>query len=148
MRWALVLPAVVAVASCDEPGVHILTGQLYDPMLGCVGPSNSIDVVSGPSAGDGCDPQCLLVGDASAVYVTTVCPPYPGDYHSEAEDAAADAADPCVGAFAAYAAYDGADCPPFVPDAGDEGDDGGEAGAGDDGGGSAADGAMDGPATD
>ena len=150
MRWWLVLPAIVAVASCDEPGVHILTAQLYDAANACLGPSDSIDVVNGQSTGDNCDPQCLsiTVGDATSVYMTTVCPSYPGDYTVEGRDTAFEAGDPCIGAFAVYDSDAGV-CPPVAADAGEAGDDGGgESGAGDDGGGSAGDAADDGATTD
>ena len=131
MKWAVVLPAVLAVASCDEPNVHILTGQLYEPLYGCIDGSKGVDVVQGPSTGDSCDPQCLTItaGSQTSVYVTTVCPPFPGDYTVEAEDAATGDADPCFSAFALYN-LDGGLCPTILPEAG-----GGETGAGDDGGG-------------
>jgi hypothetical protein len=142
MRWSLVLPAVLAVASCDEPGVHILSAQLYDPTRACVGVSDGVDVVNGPSTGDACNPSCITItsGSTTSVYVTTECPPFPLDYSVEAEDAAAEAGDPCPGAFAALAAYDdsGVTCPP------PEGDGGEEAAAGDDGGGTGGDAATDG----
>jgi hypothetical protein len=141
VRWAVVFPAVLAVASCDEPGVHILTGQLYEPLYGCIDTSKSVDVVQGPSTGDSCDPQCLTITAASqtSVYVTTMCPPFPGDYTVEAQDAATGDADPCVSAFALYN-LDGGLCPAILPEGG-----GTEASTGDDGGGDAA---GDGPGTD
>jgi len=93
MRWGVVLPAVLVVASCDEPNVHILTAQLYDPAGACVGQSDGVDVVQGPSTGDACNPSCLTItsGSTTSVYVTTVCPPFPQDYTVEGEDAAAEA---------------------------------------------------------
>jgi hypothetical protein len=120
MRWFVVFPAVLAVASCDEPDVHILTGQLYDPAAACIGPSEGVDVVAGPSTGDNCGPTCLTIastatsGTTTAVYVTTVCPPFPGDYTVEALDATDGDGDPCTGAFAAYEAngLDGDICGP------------------------------------
>ena len=125
MRWGVVLPAVLVVASCDEPNVHILTAQLYDPAGACVGQSDGVDVVQGPSTGDSCNPSCLTItsGSTTSVYVTSVCPPFPQDYTVEGEDAAAEAGDPCPGAFAALAAYDdsGVTCAPPADDAGDEG---------------------------
>jgi hypothetical protein len=125
MRWALVFPAVLAVASCDDANVHILTGQLYDPVRMCVGPSSGVDVINGASTGDNCSPSCLTIaspttsGTTTAVYITTVCPPFPVDYSVEAEDAATEAGDPCPGAFAAY--IDDAGCPPTPDDGGDDG---------------------------
>ncbi len=136
-KWALVVPAVVAMAACDEPDVHILTGQLYDATKACVGESSGVDVVQGGSTGDNCNPACLTInsGDANAVYVTTVCPPFPGDYAVENPDEAGSPSDPCTGAFAAYGVYEdsGATCPPPADDAGDAGNDDDGATAGDDG---------------
>ncbi|HEX3343929.1 MAG TPA: hypothetical protein VHS09_05115, partial [Polyangiaceae bacterium] len=133
-----------AVASCDEPDVHILTAQLYDPAGACVGASNGVDVVQGPSTGDNCSPSCLSIasGDGSSVYVTTVCPPFPQDYGVETEDTTDGAADPCIGAFGAYAAYEdsGVTCPPPEDEAGSDG----AQEAGDDGGASPGDGGTDG----
>jgi hypothetical protein len=151
MRKALLaLPVALAIASCDDVYVHILTGQQYDPVNQCVQAPAGIDVVSGGATGDNCDPTCLVAtaGDASFVYVTTTCPPYPqgsGAYTVEGQDATTGPSDPCTGAFAAYGAYlaDGATCPATVAcDGGDAGDDGSgctTAEAGDDGGGTAGD---------
>jgi len=133
-KWAVFVPAVLAIASCDEANVHILTAQQYDPAAACVGASDGVDVVNGPATGDNCGPECLSItaGDATSVYVTTVCPPFPLDYTAEAEDAASGDGDPCTGAFAAYEGYldSGVTCPVVTGDGGTEG--GGE--AGDDGG--------------
>lgn len=136
MRWAVVLPVMLLVASCDDVDVHILTGQLYVPQSGCIEPSTGVDVVNGPSTGDNCSPQCLVIdeGDGAAVYITTVCPPYPGDYTVEAMDATTGDGDPCVGAFAAYE-EDGGAC---GEDAGAAGDSGGDAGSAETGAGDAA----------
>jgi hypothetical protein len=146
MRWTIVLPAVLAVASCDEPGVHILTALPYEPAGACLEPSTAVDVVNGPATGDNCNPACLEItsGDAMSVYVTTVCPPFPGDYTVEAEDAATGAGDPCTGAFAAYAAYldSGVNCPPTEGDGGEEGGEDGGATDGDAGADAAGDGAT------
>ncbi|MGD0529211.1 MAG: hypothetical protein ABSE49_28995 [Polyangiaceae bacterium] len=133
-KWALVVPAVLAMASCDQPDVHILTGQLYDPGEACVGESNGVDIVQGPSTGDNCNPACLTIsaGDATSIYVTTICPPFPGDYSVENPDEAGSASDPCTGAFAAYGAFEdsGAVCAATTDDAGEGGsdDDGGTSG--------------------
>jgi hypothetical protein len=151
MRWSIVFPAVLLAASCDEPGVHILTAQLYEPAGACLTASQGVDVVNGPSTGDNCNPTCLTIASSgtTSVYLTPMCPPFPGDYHVEAADAATDPADPCTGAFAALAAYDdsGVTCPPITDDGGDEGGDAG-AGMGDAGADVGTDAATDAPATD
>jgi hypothetical protein len=138
MRRLLALSVLLVIASCDDVNVHILSGQLYEPQAACLDPSTGIDVVNGGSTGDNCAPQCLSVtsGDATSTYVTTMCPPYPGDYTVEAEDATTGAGDPCTGAFAAYDSAD-AECPPTLGEGGesDGGVEAGDAGtdAGDDG---------------
>ncbi|HEY6463426.1 MAG TPA: hypothetical protein VIY73_24835 [Polyangiaceae bacterium] len=122
-KWAA-FAAVLAVAACDDVNVHILSGQLYVPQDQCIEESTGIDVVNGPSTGDNCAPTCLSIesGDATSVYITTMCPPIPGDYTIEAQDAATDDADPCTGAFAAYESEAG-ECPAVFPEGG-EGDGG------------------------
>jgi hypothetical protein len=143
--------AALAVASCDDVSLHILTAQPYQApaagqTLGCLQGTGAIDVVSGPATADNCDLTCLVAtaGDAQSTYLTTVCGPYPGDYQHATQAEAGNGADPCVGAFAAYEAD--AQCVPS--DGGDAqaatGDDGGGEAGGDDGGG-AADGGDGGP---
>jgi hypothetical protein len=118
-KWAAFL-AVLAVVACDDVNVHILSGQLYLPEDQCIEPSTGIDVVNGGSTGDNCTPTCISIesGDATGVYVTTMCPPFPGDYTIEGQDAATSDADPCTGAFAAYES-EGGECPAVLPEAGE-----------------------------
>jgi hypothetical protein len=144
-RW-LALAAGLLVVACDDVSVHILSGQQYMPATtgvpACVTASEGVDVVAGPSTGDNCSPECFYMSDGTetVVYVTTVCPPYPGDYTTEALDAATGDADPCLGALAAYEAYeaDGYTCgvepEGGTTDAGDAGDAGTDAGDAGDGG--------------
>jgi hypothetical protein len=142
MRKGLIaLSATLAIASCDDVNLHILSGQLYDPINACVQPSAGIDVVPGEATGDACDPVCLTAtsGTSSFVYVTTMCPPYPVDYTTESQAAATDPSDPCTGAFAAYNA--GTICAPATAgggcaEGGTTGDDSGGMATGDDSGGS------------
>jgi hypothetical protein len=86
--------------------VHILTGEQYDPQGACMGPLSGIDIVSGGGNGDTCPPECLVatLADASAVYVSTTCPPVSPDYTTENQDQVHGPSDPCSGAFAAYEA--------------------------------------------
>jgi hypothetical protein len=131
----LALAAGLVVASCDDVNVHILSGNQYDEAAGCVTASQAIDVAEGPSNGDNCSPQCLVSSgnEQTYVYVTTVCPPYPGDYTSEPLDAAEDSADPCFGALAAYEQYADAmvACSVSTTDGGTDGPDGGADGTAD-----------------
>jgi hypothetical protein len=124
VRWIVAASALTAAlaVSCDDPEVHILSGQLYEPQHGCLEPSAGVDVVAGSPKGDSCSPECLTLsasetaGDAAAIYVTTTCPPYPEDFTAEAQGAATGDGDPCVGAFAAY--DDGGACPADLGDGG------------------------------
>mgnify|MGYP001237919890 CR=1 FL=1 len=114
----------LAAAACEDPGVHVFSAQLYDTTGQCVAPSSTaLDVIGGAATGDNCAPACLV--ESSQVYVSTVCPPYPGGYSVEAADAATDASDPCTAALAAFAA--GTAC--------GAGDDGGSESGGSEGGG-------------
>ncbi|MGH7294180.1 MAG: hypothetical protein ACRELB_04575 [Polyangiaceae bacterium] len=131
MKRVAALAVFVAIASCDDVSVHILSGQLYDPQNACLESSTGIDVVQGGSTGDNCSPQCIsvAVGDATSTYVTTTCPPFPGDYTVEGEDATTGSNDPCTSALAAYESGDAA-CPATETEGGpddgstDSGDDG------------------------
>jgi hypothetical protein len=141
--WPCALAAVVAtlaVGGCDDVSVHIYTGQLYEAANACLDPSTAIDVVSGGATSTQCTPVCL-VGPATTsppVYISTVCPPYPGAYFAETEadidgglDAAANATDPCVPAFIAY--DQGASCVSTgSPDGGDAASGGDSSGGGGD----------------
>jgi hypothetical protein len=143
MRGAWIALSVgLVVVSCDDVNVHILTANPYDAAGQCVGVSQAVDVVAGPSNGDNCTPVCLLSSgnEQTEVYVTVVCPPYPGDYSTEAMDATTGASDPCTGAFAAYAAYEDSGVPcgttsdeggeDAAPDGGDDGSEPTDAGDG------------------
>jgi len=138
-RAWLVVAATAVVASCDSQNDHIFSAQQYEPATGCLDPSTGIDVISGAATGDNCDPVCLSItqNGQSYTYLSTVCPPYPNAYTTEAADAATDAADPCV---AAFIAADAGGCIPSACG----GDDGGEGGCteagGDDAGGTGDDG--------
>ena len=120
MKRLLALSVMLLVVACDDINVHILSGQLYEPQNACLEPSTGIDVVNGGSTGDSCDPVCLSVtsGGTTSTYITTMCPPYPGDYgDAEAQDATNGASDPCTGAFAAYDSEGGL-CPPTLDEGG------------------------------
>ncbi len=116
-RRATPLLAFFAAAACSSINNHLLEGQLYYAPGACLSPPEVIDDLDGTDPGDNCTPECLVVpasgGSPQAVYITTTCPPYPHYPAPELQDAAKDAADPCVGAFAAYYADGGAICTSF-----------------------------------
>ncbi len=119
LRWrAAVLLALTGAAACSDIDNHLLEGQQYYAPGACLSPPEAIDDLPGSDPGDNCTPECLVVppagGSPQTVYITTTCPPYTANYPtSERQDAAKDAADPCVGAFAAYFADGGAICTSF-----------------------------------
>jgi hypothetical protein len=121
--------ALMGAAACSDINNHLLEGQQYYAPGECLGPQEVIDDLNGSDPGDNCTPECIEVPQASGgpvYYITTTCPPYPGYPPPELQDAAKDAADPCVGAFAAYYG-DAAICESFEggieagPDASDGG---------------------------
>ena len=78
----LACAAAIAPVACDDVRGHIYAGRRYDPDRGCLEPPSSIDIVDGDDPGLGCARTCIegLPGDGGeppAVYVSTMCPPYP-----------------------------------------------------------------------
>ena len=104
MRRGALLVAVALAAACSDINNHLLEGQQYEPGGACLTAPTVIDDLPGSDPGDNCAPECLLVPaeGGSAVFITTTCPPYPGYPAPERQDAAHDAADPCLAAFTAY----------------------------------------------
>jgi len=94
---ALAFVLLVAGAACDPSGPRIYTARAYDPSARCLADYAPLGLVQAGDLGASCDPVCLQVGDA--LYVSTVCPPYPASASSLAAD------DPtCRAALAALAA--------------------------------------------
>lgn len=88
--------AFVAVPACGASS-HIFVGRLYSEERGCLGPKTSVDVVSGEPPGE-CAPTCLvqrLADGGSAIYVATMCAPYPHGFDVSGADPA------CASALAA-----------------------------------------------
>jgi hypothetical protein len=76
----------VAVA-CGEPS-HVFEGRHFRPEGECLERTSSVDVVEGERPGD-CAPVCLaqpLAGGARAIYVATMCPPYPFSFDAGGAD--------------------------------------------------------------
>jgi hypothetical protein len=97
---AAALSAKIAVVGCDDTGSYIFSGEQYDPLLQCLEPVASIDVVAGSPPGS-CGPVCILTvpqDGGQIAYVSTMCGPYPV-YPFEA-DAGSDPL--CVAAMAAF----------------------------------------------
>ncbi len=95
-----VLAATLAIAACSESTSYIFAGRLYEPGRGCVDTTTAIDVLDGTQAGV-CTRACLLGppdldSGMPALYVSTMCPPYPRGF-----DAVTTPPD-CAPALAAY----------------------------------------------
>ena len=69
---------MLQLAACND-GTHVYIGRLFLEGRDCVATSSSVDVLKGDDPGT-CDAVCLLQPRAEggrAVYVSTMCPPYP-----------------------------------------------------------------------
>jgi hypothetical protein len=91
----------LSVAGCSDVGSYIYSGEQYDPVLQCLEPVSSIDIIAGNAPGS-CNPVCILSlpeDGGQIAYVSTMCPPYPVyPYESDAST------DPlCVAALEAFA---------------------------------------------
>lgn len=79
-RALLAGAALCGVAwACGDTASHVYEGRLYREDRGCLATKSSVDVVEGERAGE-CAPTCLvqpLAGGGRAVYVATMCAPYP-----------------------------------------------------------------------
>ena len=93
---AAALSGMLGAASCDSAEAHIYSAALFDTGRACLNPYAAIDIVSGPDGDSRCSPVCL-VGNA-AVYVSTVCPPYPDPVNWDTSGKSAS----CEGALAAF----------------------------------------------
>lgn len=82
------LPLVGAIAlACGEPS-HVFEGRRFAPDRGCLGATEGLDVVTGDRPG-ACAPACLAqpLGDGGrAIYVATMCPPYPFAFDASGSD--------------------------------------------------------------
>jgi hypothetical protein len=119
---ALAVKLSLGLTACDDPGSYIFSGEQYDPVLNCMEPVTSIDVIAGSQPGS-CAPVCILSlpqDGGQIAYVSTLCGPYP-DYPFET-DAGSDPL--CIAAMAAFNAdalcEDGGVVRPPQPDAGSE----------------------------
>jgi hypothetical protein len=127
------------LGACDNEASHFFVGQLFEPARGCLDPEGSIAQVDGPVPDQACAATCVVGpsgqnGNASSVYVTTMCGPYP---------ALADTSGEPAGCTEALAALDRGDTclidgdssspepmtNPDAPDASPGDDSGGDAGA-------------------
>ncbi len=93
-RRAFALGTAVALLvayalACGAP-THVYEGRLYVERRACLGTTASVDVVEGDRAGE-CGPTCLTQPEQDggrAVYVATMCPPYPFGFDASGNDLA------------------------------------------------------------
>ncbi len=84
------------LGGCDESGPRVYTAQRYRPDLGCLDAYAPLGLVEAEAQSSRCDPVCLTLGEA--LYVSTVCPPYPAEAGVEAPES-----DSCGAALTAVA---------------------------------------------
>jgi hypothetical protein len=100
---ALPVACILHLSSCKDDGTHVYPGRLFLEPRDCVATSSSVDVIAGDDPGT-CDPICLLQlqhEGGRAVYVSTMCPPYPApDFDVSGKDPV------CARALAALARND------------------------------------------
>jgi hypothetical protein len=99
---AAALACSLHLSACKDDGTHTYLGRLYVEARGCLGTSSSLDAISGGDPGD-CPPICLAQPNAEggrAIYVATMCGPYPYGFDTSGADPA------CPKALAALARND------------------------------------------
>jgi hypothetical protein len=94
LRLALLLAA--GAAACEDFGPRVYTAQLFQAEPGCLDAYAPIGLVQARDLGSECEPVCLRLGDA--LYVSTVCAPYPAEASIEADTEECGAALTALGA--------------------------------------------------
>lgn len=81
------LACMLHASACGDPS-HVYEARLYRTDRDCVATTSSVDVVEGDPPGS-CAPICLLQPQADggrAVYVSTMCGPYPFGFDTSGTD--------------------------------------------------------------
>lgn len=81
------LIALTLATACTEAS-HVFEGRLFVEGRKCLGTTASVDVVDGENGGR-CPPTCLaqpLKDGGRAVYVSTMCAPYPFAFDASGGD--------------------------------------------------------------
>jgi hypothetical protein len=94
--------AGLLLAACENPNVHVFSGQQFEAQGQCLEAPTALDVIGGAGATLTCAPACLT--QSAQVYVSTQCPPYPPQFAVETANSVGDASDPCAAALNAYQA--------------------------------------------
>ena len=88
---AAVLPSA---GGCNDPAQHVYMAQLFEADRMCLDTYSALDVSPGGGGDTWCAPVCLVGG--GAIYVSSVCPPYPSTYDTSGTDPG------CAAALAAF----------------------------------------------
>ncbi len=102
---SIALLAAALPGCSDDPVSHVYSGRMLEAARACLDPVTSIDVVDGPAPASPCAPACFVApypddSGVNAVYVSTMCAPFPPAYDATGTNAA------CGAALAAYARND------------------------------------------
>jgi hypothetical protein len=92
------LLGLLGLVGCDESGPRVYTAMAYHADVGCLDAYAPLGLVQSVDLSATCDPVCLKVG--GALYVSTVCAPYPSEAVVVAKEDSAD----CRAALAALGA--------------------------------------------
>lgn len=123
LATAVACACILQASACDDDGSHVYIGRFYLEGRDCLGTTSALDAVEGDAPGE-CSPRCFIQlrsEAARAVYVATMCAPYPAAVEFDLSGT-----DPvCAPALAALArndtcATDGGSANPVPRDAGAE----------------------------
>ncbi|HYO98258.1 MAG TPA: hypothetical protein VER33_27325 [Polyangiaceae bacterium] len=74
---SLFLALTLTLTACNDFGPRVYTAQAYDPEAMCLMPYGPLALVEAQELRATCGVQCLRYRDA--LYLSTVCAPYPAD---------------------------------------------------------------------
>lgn len=92
---AAIICSIHLFACGSTDGSHAYTGRLFLESRRCLGTTSALDAVEGELPERECAPICLVQRRADAdraIYVSTMCAPYPFDYDTSGSDPACPAA--------------------------------------------------------
>lgn len=95
LRLAVLLGA--SALACEDFGPRVYTARLFQADPGCLEAYAPIGLVQARDIGAQCEPVCLRLG--AALYVSTLCAPYPAEVSLEGADT-----EECAAALAALGA--------------------------------------------
>ena len=85
-----VLALIAWAGACDDGAEsHVYVAAPYDASADCFGASTSLAQIDTPNGDLDCAPTCLVVAEtngSNAIYVSTMCGPYPSAYNTSQTD--------------------------------------------------------------